>query len=498
MNATKEMFESGGAQTILDEGYVAALDKKWGQFLEGIPARNQQERHTRSVAAILMENQSRSLREMTEETRSTNVGSFTKFIFPILRRVFPNLIANELVSVQPMTGPVGAVFYMDYVYSTTKGPTTTGNTTPEDFDKDYTSEFINGELLATGNGTDYGGGGSALAVTLGFTPVRDVDTDRGFSVVIKELTSAGVAVQTATMAAGGASFVGDVAAGALNLTTGAITGFLFTAAVTNGNQIKAYYFYDGEMNTQQPTLSLNVRKKLVSAEPRRLKSLWSSEAAEDLRALHGVDAEAELVSTTASEISQEIDQEVVNDLFAASTGTSASFDRIPPAGIPEIDHLRSMLTQIATVSNLIHKKTLRAPANFIVTSPEISALLAQLTTHGDYRAAFVSNPDNPYGPADQIRPMTQHGQFGIYKTGTLMNKWTLYEDPHFNRDQMLIGLKGATYMDSGYAWAPYIPLQITATFLDPSDMSFRKAMRTRYGKALLRPEYYGQMRVLNL
>ena len=166
-DASRQLMEEGsGARTILDESYVHSLDRKWGALLEGIPARNAQERHVRAVSAMLFENQAMHLRSLNEETRSLNVGSFTKFIFPILRRVFPNLISNEIVSVQPMTAPVGAVFYMDYIYSTTKGPTTAGNVMPRDFDKDYTSEFVNGEICATGDGVNYGGVGGALNVNL--------------------------------------------------------------------------------------------------------------------------------------------------------------------------------------------------------------------------------------------------------------------------------------------------------------------------------------------
>jgi hypothetical protein len=86
----------------------------------------------------------------------------------------------------------------------------------------------------------------------------------------------------------------------------------------------------------------------------------------------------------------------------------------------------------------------------------------------------------------------------VYKVGTLMGKWTVYEDPFFTRDQMMIGLKGDGFLNAGYAWAPYIPLQVTPTFLDPADFSFRKGLRTRYAKKLLRSEFYGSMRVVNL
>ena len=186
--------------------------------------------------------------------------------------------------------------------------------------------------------------------------------------------------------------------------------------------------------------------------------------------------------------------QIINDLNVTSaSGRTDTFSLTPPAGISEIDHLRSMITTISKISNLIHKDTLRAPANFLVTSPEVSARIAQLTTHGDFRPLWVSGGASPYGPADMPRPLTQHGQFGIYKVGTLMNKWVVYEDPFFESDQMLVGLKGASFLDAGFVWAPYIPLQVTPTFLDPADFSFRKGLRTRYGKKVLRSEYYGRV-----
>lgn len=397
-----------------------------------------------------------------------------------------------------MTAPIGAVFFMDYVYGSTKGATTQGNVMPRDFDPDYSSEDVNGEILATGDGAKYGGAGAALSATLAWNPVRPLNAATGVQLVISELnTTTGAVVQTATDNAVG-GFTGNVASGTINYANGAITNFKFTNAVANNNPIKAYYSFDGELSGKVAQVSLDVKKAPVEAVSRRLKALWSSEAAEDLKAFHGVDSETELVSAVAQEIGLEIDRTIIGILARNANTTTATFDRIPPAGIPEIQHLRAILTPISTVSSLIHKKTLRAPANWIITSPEVSALLAQLTTHGDFRAAFTSGSESPYGPADLPRPLTQHGQYGIYKTGTLMNKWVIYEDPFFTRDQMLIGLKGSSYLDSGFAFAPYIPLQVTPTFLDPSDFSFRKGMRTRYGLKMLRPEFYGSLRVTNL
>lgn len=493
MEARQQMALTESKRSIADKGYVNSLINKWSQLLEGID-----DRHTRGITAVLMENQSGWLQGLDEETKSNNVGSFTKFIFPILRRVFPNLIANEIVSVQPMTAPVGAVFYFDYKYGDDKGSTNKGDAFPAQFNQSYSSELVNGEQLAIGDGTVYGGAGAALSAVLSWTPVRPFNADLNRSVTISEITPLGVVVQVATDNGSGA-FTGAATAGAINYGTGAITAFKFTVAPAVGNKIVTTYTYNGELNSKIPQVNLEIAQKAMIAQPRRLKALWSSESAEDLRAFHGLDAETEIVSGIAQEIALEIDREIINDLWVQSaTGRTETFSLIPPAGISEIDHLRSMMTSISKVSNFIHKDTLRAPANFLVTSPEVSARLTQLTTNGDFRPLWVSGVASPYGPADSPRQLTQHGQFGIYRVGTLMNKFVVYEDPFFQSDGMLVGLKGGSFLDSGFVWAPYIPLQITPTLLDPNDMSYRKGLRTRYGKAMLRKEYYGRVRFTGL
>src|SRR5579871_2544090 len=119
----RRMLQEQQRGTIADQSYVGALIRKWRDLLEGMPDRTEHDRMVLGVTAMLMENQSSYLQNLNEETRTINVGSFTKFIFPVLRRVFPNLIANEIVSVQPMTAPVGAIFYLDYIYGTNKGQT---------------------------------------------------------------------------------------------------------------------------------------------------------------------------------------------------------------------------------------------------------------------------------------------------------------------------------------------------------------------------------------
>lgn len=287
IEARRILQESGAtgpnsAQTIANKSYVEALIRKWKALLSGLPTESRQQRYTLGVTALMLENESRHLKSLTEETRQMNVGSFTKFIFPVLRRVFPNLIANEIVSVQPMTAPVGAIFYLDYIYGSSKGATTAGGIFPRDFDKDYSSENVNGEILTTGNGTDFGGGGAAFNAVLAWKPVRAKDTTRGFQAAIREVNATTGAIVQQAVDNGDGTFTftpsGGSTAGAINYANGAISGFKFQNIPASGNKILAYYTYDGELNTNIPQVSLDVKSAPVVAEPRRLKALWSSEA----------------------------------------------------------------------------------------------------------------------------------------------------------------------------------------------------------------------------
>lgn len=473
-------------QRELSEGYDLAagstlrgqLVQKWKPLLEGLDMKKQQ--RVCENLAILFENESKHLQSLEEQTRAINVGPFTKFIFPILRRVFPNLIAQDIVSVQPMTAPIGLVFYYDMKYGTSKGRVTAGDTFVKDFNQNYSSEFIDGELIGTGNAAL-----TAFNGTLSFTPIRTTAGPvSGAVLTVKAGSITGVAD-----AAGVITGTGIAAASSVNYSTGAIT-VNFTVAPAALVQVLVEYEYNSEFNSNVPQGNIDISSVTITAVTRKLKALWSSEAADDLRSQHGLQAEAELVAGIAQELALEIDREILTDIKNNATATPAAFDRQVPAGITEHDHIRSLLTKISDVSNNIHKRSVRAPANWIVTSVEISSLIEQLQTHGDYRPNVFLG-DEPGLPM----PM---GNFGIFKMGTLLNRWAVYRDPFYDSDEMLIGLKGQSFLDAGYVWAPYIPLQVTPTFLDPNDQAFKKGMRTRYGKQMLRPEFYGKLTVSNL
>jgi hypothetical protein len=179
MEARKMLMEQGRG-TAVDQSFVQQVCTKWQPLLEGID-----DSYQRGVMGILLENQMDHLKQLNEETLSTGVGSFTKYIFPILRRVFPNLIANQIVSVQPMTAPVGGIFTYEYKYADTKGNVTEGENLVQNFNRLYSSEFIDFQVIvasAVAAATDYDDAtNSASRVPIKWLPIRDEDTSAGIT-----------------------------------------------------------------------------------------------------------------------------------------------------------------------------------------------------------------------------------------------------------------------------------------------------------------------------
>lgn len=484
----QQFLAENGNRSVADRSYVAGLRQKWSRLVGDIKHPGKQ-----AVAAVLMENQMGHLKSLNEETLSTGVGSFTKYIFPILRRVFPNLIANEIMSVQPMSAPIGAVFYYEYKHASTKGGITAGENLVEEFNNSYSAERVDEESIGTGNGVLV-----TFTGNLQWTPVRPLDTDYGYAVTITADTITAVDNGTGTFAGTG------VTTGTINYTTGAVS-VTFAVAPANAVPVVVEYYYNSESNAVVPEVNLDITMSEIRALTRKLKTRWSAEASDDLRAFHGIDAETEMVAGIANEIALEIDREMIDMLISAATTTSTYTYSPAASSVGEMDTIRALLTKVSAVSAKIHRLSKRAPANFIVTTPEVVALLEQLTTHGDYRPAFQIDQSVFGGPLDpgsgsSYGPLTSN--FGVMRVGTLMNKWAVYQDPFLSAGsttkKMLVGLKGNTFMDAGAVYAPYVPLQVTPTFLDPDDFSFRKGMRTRYGKKVLRSEYYATVDVVGL
>lgn len=494
--------QNAAASAVGNRSLVEALVEKWGELLEGV-----HDKHRRDVMALLYENSWRVLFHggstpggLTEDTLSKNSGEYTKHIFPVLRRVFPNLIANELVSIQPITGPVGAITYFEYKHGKDKGRTKAGTELLKNFDRNYTSELVDGEVLALPDGAAFGGVGAPLSVTFGYSPVRPLDVAANARVVIQDVDADGTVVQEA-IDNGAGGFTGDTTSGSINYATGQVTNFRFTAAPTAGagRQIITTYRYDSESNRQTPSVFVDINIDPVRVRSRKMKARWSSEASDDLRALHGLDVSTEIVAVNSQEIGLEVDREILEELFQASAGITATFDFTVPAGITEVDHIRAVTTRMSNVGNRIFSETRRGRANWAVSGVDVSAKLEALQTHSDHRPQWVSDPAGTQGPFDgtvvpsSYGPITSH--FGIQRLGPLSNKWNLYLDPFFHFGQILMGLRGESYLDAGYVYAPFVPIQLTPTLHDPEDDTLRLGVRTRYASKLLREEWFGRVTI---
>lgn len=526
MNEARQILEEkGGKRTVFDESFGQMCEARWGKMLKPISENDPiKYPYVKRCTAILMENEYDHIRSLHEDTLSTNAGAFTKYVFPVLRRVFPNLIANQLVSVQPMTAPVGGVFYYEKKYDDRKGTkvpqygitnqpynmaydgqVNAGDNINENFARMYSSEFVDYDTICTDlpNAAGPITNVSANCRLPEWKPMRapGVDGQRTFYVKVYYRTrdNAGAAWLDIVATLDPTGLTNNLVdqygttVGTLNVATGvwSISAFDETGVASTfqvNTVMYAQYFVNWELvgytsGAEIPSISLDIALHTVKAESRKLKARWTVEAVDDMRALHGMDAETELVGTFANEVMLETDREIV-DALVTGAKFAATYTYTYAAGTTgEIETIRNLITKISAVAAEIHRASGRAPANFIVVSTAVGALLDQLSTHGDY-ASIEQNVQSPtYGPLTS--------DFGIARVGTLLKRYAVYQDPYMAQNKVLVGLKGNNFLDAGYVYAPYVPLQVTPTFMDPNDFTFRKGVRTRYATKMLRPEYYG-------
>lgn len=277
-----------------------------------------------------------------------------------------------------------------------------------------------------------------------------------------------------------------------------------------------------------PEINLSIETTAVTAQPRKLKARWTPELAQDLNAYHDLDAEVELTTILGEEIAQEIDNEILLDLLNAAEGAYiepggnspfssralpqtkgasniAHWSRVPgrylnesgtglldgggsdlgssasfsnPLAVTQREWYETLVEKILHVSNQIHKKTLRAKANFIVTSPEVGTILESTLAFRPVMSMDVKE--------------TSFG-LGVENVGTLNNRFNVFVSPYFPRNRVLVGYKGDSFLETGYVYAPYVPLIVTPTIFAPEDFTPRKGVMTRYAKKVVRPEFYGSV-----
>ena len=526
----------------------AALLNKWEKtgLLEGLD-----NERTKNSMAVLLENQAKELLREASTMAGGDVEGFAAVAFPIVRRVFGGLIANELVSVQPMSLPSGLVFFLDFTFTNDKNGESAGDSV---YGGGRVGSQITGGIDLSGDEAEK----SAYSLNSGYaSPTSSFQqTVSGVSGMSSTLISAltetqkknlrwdpdlladtasYVAQYSLTLPTAGdnmqvnlnrdnligitvSTFTGNTDATLVRrLTT--LDGNTLTITITDPSDASSLSAVTGAYNSRDnfeaasavgavvgdtpfnlennvaiPEIDIQVDSVAVTAVTKKLKAKWSPELAQDLNAYHNLDAEVELTSILSEQVALEIDQEILNDLIQGATAGTLYWSRRPGKFVDRESGLQIGATQsspdftgtvsewyetlaetINDVSARIHRKTLRGGANFVVCSPEVANLL-------EFTAGFRATVNH-----EELKG----GEIGAVKVGALSKKFDVYVDAYFPRNVVLVGRRGNSFLETGYVYAPYVPLQVTPTIFGIEDFVPRKGVMTRYAKKMVRPDMYG-------
>ncbi len=573
MSIVQKLTEGMVHRDLQREG--AALLTKWEKtgLLEGIS-----DDRKRAGMAQLLENQAKELLRESSSMATGDVEGFASVAFPIVRRVFAQLVANDLVSVQPMSLPSGLIFFLDFTISAEgAGSPRLGYTAGESvYAQGIVGRQLTGGVSLTGanaekgfyslnNGFSSPTGSVSVStvmvasgsVTVGGIPVFDGTPTTGYDlesllrfdadlVSGSEFAVATVTLSELRLTTGQWNYEDLVAITMPTLTDGRLvrrltridptdptkvlfvvnasgseTATTLSTALNNVSAVSAPIIdrfttspagvdalgaiagtntWGLEANANIPEIDIKVESISVTAVTKKLKAKWSPELGQDLNAYHNLDAEVELTSILSEHVALEIDREIMEDLIKGATAGTFYWSRSPglfvnrttgvevgaSAKAPDFTGTVSMwyetlIETINDVSAQIHRKTLRGGANFIVCGPEVANILE--FTSG-FRAKVTADDEK--------------GEMGVVNVGSISKKFDIYVAADFLRNVILVGRKGNSFLESGYVYAPYVPLQITPTIFGQDDFVPRKGVMTRYAKKMVRPDMYGLVIVRGL
>ena len=546
MSQLNSLLESANPYKSLQSD-AARLANKWDKtgLLEGIG--NETEKNNMSMILenqakqLVMEESNTGGPVPGAGTFTPGTGAqWAGVALPLVRKVFGQIAAKEFVSVQPMNLPSGLVFYLDFQYGTAKQPFAKNGSLYGTLGADGTAPFGNSDkgglygagrfgysinntqsaayAVASGSVDWYsdlqadssvsqsyvaGASSQIVKLTVPLTSLPDYDTRavKGFylSGSAADLpTTATQYPQFTKIAANGTDlefFVGSdvVEAGALK-----VEYLLQTNDAQRGD------FEDGNNNLNAnntpisiPEINIQMQSEAIVAKTRKLKAVWTPEFAQDLNAYHSLDAEAELTSIMSEYISLEIDLEILDMLIeSAAAGTEywSAQNNLALASTGVVDPdlgfynsqgqwFQTLGTKVQKLSNIIHQKTLRGGANFMVCSPTVATIIESIP-------GFASTSD---GDAAKMSYA-----FGVQKAGTINSRYTVYKNPYMTENTILMGFRGGQFLEAGAVFAPYIPLIMTPLVYDPNTFTPRKGLLTRYAKKVVRPEFYGKIFVEGL
>jgi len=514
----------GASPYQVQQNEAAKLSSKWEKsgLLEGIQSSTEA-----NNMAMLLENQAKQL---VNEANATGQGTsitagageqWAGVALPLVRRVFGEIVAKDLVSVQPMNLPAGLIFYLDFQYGSgfsgrTVGESLYGATSPTGVTDvanekglygvaKYGYSTLTGSVEANaGTQTINLGSGSSATnydVDLGSLQISssvfvipassnpDPEAVRAFT--IKGATNYNQ-YNTAVVDADGnvsASLFHSDAITALSAQT-----VHFLKAPDNLND--AGDFEDrtaaasgGVSTLAIPEINVKLQSDTVAAKTRKLKAQWTPEFAQDLNAYHSIDAEAELTSILSEYISMEIDLEILDMLirnadttayWSAEVGKDTDSAGVKSEGssnyYTRMSWFQTLGVKLQSVSNDIHQKTLRGGANFLVVSPKASTILESI----------------PGFAADSAGDQDKYAM-GVQKIGAINSRYTVYKNPYLTENVILMGYKGSQFLETGAVFTPYIPLIMTPLVYDPTSFTPRKGIMTRYAKKMVRPDFYGKV-----
>jgi len=435
------------------------LQEKWAPILDHEGSEKITDSHRRMVTAVLLENQENALREEREflsEAPATNstgssgatagfsansaaagpVAGFDPVLISLIRRSMPNLVAYDLAGVQPMNGPTGLIFAMRSRFTSQTGDEAL-------FDEADTS------FSAVGTGATTGDVGSGYTQNEGTGTGQNV----GFGTVTQAGTNPGLLSP-------------DAEATQLAYKTG--RGMDTEKAEALGTDSSGAQFNE---------MAFSIEKVTVTAKSRALKAEYSLELAQDLKAIHGLNAEAELANILSTEILAEINREVIRSIYkVAESGaqtnvaTGGQFDLdIDSNGRWSVEKFKGLIFQIERDANAIAQRTRRGKGNMILCSADVASALTMAGVL-DYTPALNAN--------------LQVDDTGNTFAGILQGKYRVYIDPYSSNlaaDQYyVVGYKGSSPYDAGLFYCPYVPLQMVRA-VGENSFQPKIGFKTRYG-----------------
>ena len=409
-----------------------SLTEKWAPVLNEESAGNIGDSYRRSVTAVVLENQEKALQEarsaqqgyLTEDAPGNGTGSIDKWdpiLISLVRRAMPNMMAYDVCGVQPMTGPTGLIFAMKSRYG--KGLTTSDEALFNEADTKFSGDSASSAMNADGSGLGTGTGSGGVATTL--------DDDR-----VTDTTRVQPGMSTAN--GEGLGSTGVAPASAFN------------------------------------EMGFTIEKATVSAKTRALKAEYSLELAQDLKAIHGLDAESELANILSTEILAEINREVIRTINSqAKMGASTSQTAVngifslkdDADGRWSVEKFKGLMVQIEREANAIAKETRRGRGNFIITSSDVASCLSA-TGMLDYAPA--------------LKDTLTVDDTGNTFAGVLNGRTKVYIDPYATVDYITVGYKGTNAYDAGLFYCPYVPLTMVRA-VGENDFQPRIGFKTRYG-----------------